>query len=155
MSSSRQKVNVKIYKYPIFLYGFGDFMVTKIQSVGSLQKGSYVILEGAACRVKDMQVSRPGKHGHAKVRLTAVGLVDEKKRIVVMPGHDNIEVPIIEKKSAQILSIQGDTANVMDSETYETFDLKIPEDLKGQVVEGANVMYWIILDDKVMKQVKS
>jgi len=130
-------------------------MTTKIQSVGGLQKGSYVILEGAACRVVDMQVSRPGKHGHAKVRLTAVGLVDEKKRIVVMPGHDNVDVPIIEKKSAQVLSIKGDTANVMDSESYETFDLKIPEELKGDVVEGVNVMYWVILEDKVMKQIKN
>ncbi|MAH02171.1 translation initiation factor IF-5A [Candidatus Woesearchaeota archaeon] len=130
-------------------------MVTKIQSVGSLQKGSYVVLEGAACRVADMQVSRPGKHGHAKVRLTAVGLVDEKKRIVVMPGHDNVDVPIVEKKSAQVLSIQDDTANVMDAENYETFDLKIPEELKGQVAEGANVLYWVILNDKVMKQVKT
>jgi len=130
-------------------------MTTKIQSVGSLQKGSYVILEGAACKVADMQISRPGKHGHAKVRLTAVGLVDEKKRIVVMPGHDNVDVPIVEKKSAQVLSIQGNTANVMDSESYETFDLNIPEDLKGEVVEGVNVMYWVILNDKVMKQVKS
>ena len=129
-------------------------MTTKIQSVGSLQKGSYIVLEGSACRVVDMQVSRPGKHGHAKVRLTAVGLVDEKKRIAVMPGHDNVAVPIVGKKTAQILSIQGDVANVMDSETYETFDLKIPADLKGQVVEGANVLYWEILDQKVMKQVK-
>ena len=129
-------------------------MATKIQSVGSLQKGSYVILEGAACKVADMQVSRPGKHGHAKVRMTAVGLVDDKKRIVVMPGHDNVEVPIVEKKTAQVLSIQGNTTNVMDSETYETFDLEIPEELKGEVVEGANVLYWIILNDKVLKQVK-
>ena len=129
-------------------------MATKLQSVGDLQKGSYVVLEGAACRVADMQVSRPGKHGHAKVRLTGIGIVDGKKRIVVMPGHDNVEVPIIEKKSAQILSVMGDTANVMDSESYETFDLKIPEELKGQVAEGANVMYWVILNDKVMKQVK-
>ena len=129
-------------------------MATKRQSVGSLQKGSYTVLEGAACRVVDMQVSRPGKHGHAKVRLTAVGLVDEKKRIAVMPGHDNVEVPIVEKKSAQVLSIQDDVANVMDSETYETFDLKVPEELKGQVSESSNVMYWVILNDKVMKQVK-
>jgi len=129
-------------------------MATKNQSVGSLQKGSYVLLEGAACKVFDMQVSRPGKHGHAKVRLTAVGIVDDKKRIVVMPGHDNVEVPIVEKKSAQILSVQGDVANVMDSETYETFDLKIPEDLKDEVTEGVSVMYWVILNDKVMKKVK-
>jgi len=130
-------------------------MATKMQSVGSLKKGNYVIAEGAACRVTDTQVSRPGKHGHAKVRMTAVGLVDNKKRIVVMPGHDNIEVPIIEKKIAQVLSIQKDVANVMDSETYETFDLKIPEDLKEEVTEGANVLYWVVLEDKVMKQVKS
>ena len=105
-------------------------MATKMASVGSLQKGNYVVLEGAACKVVDTQTSRPGKHGHAKVRLSAVGLIDEKKRIVVMPGHDNIEVPIVEKKSAQVLSINGDVANVMDSETYGTFDLKIPEELK-------------------------
>ena len=129
-------------------------MATKMQSVGELQKGSYIVLEGAACRVVDMQVSRPGKHGHAKVRLTAIGLVDEKKRVAVMPGHDNVEVPIVEKKAAQVLSIQDDTANVMDSETYETFDLNIPEELKGQVTEGSNVMYWAILNDKVMKQIK-
>ena len=129
-------------------------MATKMASVSSLQKGSSIVLEGAACRIVDMQTSRPGKHGHAKVRLTAIGLVDDKKRVVVMPGHDNVEVPIVEKKTAQVLSIQGNKANVMDSETYETFDLDIPEELKGQVVEGCQVLYWVILNDKVMKQVK-
>ena len=129
-------------------------MVTKPVSVGSLQKGSYVVIEGVACRVSNTQTSRPGKHGHAKVRLDAVGLIDGKKRVIVAPGHDNIDAPIIEKKTAQVLSIQGDAVNVMDSESYETFDLKIPEELKGQVVEGSNVMYWDILGDKVMKQVK-
>jgi len=129
-------------------------MATKMASVGGLQKGNYVVLEGAACRVTDTQVSRPGKHGHAKVRLTAVGLVDAKKRIVVMPGHDNVEVPIVEKKTAQVLSIQGNSANVMDSESYETFDLEIPEELKDQVAEGATVLYWVILNEKIMKQVK-
>ena len=126
----------------------------KLTSVGSLKKGNYVVIDGIACTVVDTQTSRPGKHGHAKVRLSAVGLIDGKKRVIVMPGHDNIEVPIIDKKSAQVLSISGDMANVMDSETYETFDIKIPEELKGQVKEGSNVLYWIILNDKVIKQVK-
>lgn len=129
-------------------------MTTKPVDVGSLKKGNYVVLEGAACIVTDTQVSRPGKHGHAKVRLTATGIVDDKKRVAVMPGHDKLEAPIIEKKTAQVLSVTGGTANVMDNETYETFDLKIPEELKGSVVEGANILYWIILSDKVMKQVQ-
>ena len=129
-------------------------MTTKMVAANNIQKGSFIILEGAACRVVDVEISKPGKHGHSKVRVSAVGLVDDKKRIVVMPGHDNVEVPIIEKRTAQVLSVMGDKANVMDSETYETFDLKIPEEFKGQVVEGSSVLYWTILEQKVIKQVK-
>lgn len=126
----------------------------KQTNVVSLKKGSYVIIDGAACIVKDVQTSRPGKHGHAKCRVEAVGIIDGQKRIFVKPGHDNIDVPIIEKKNAQILSIHGDTANVMDSESYETFDLKIPDELKADLKEGGQVLYWIILNDKVMKQIR-
>ena len=98
--------------------------------VGSLKVGGYVIIDGAACRVVSIQTSKTGKHGHAKSRVEAIGLVDDQKRIIVKPSHDRIEVPIVEKKSAQILSVIGDSANVMDLESYETFNLKSPEDLK-------------------------
>jgi len=130
-------------------------MVTKTVGGNELKVGSYIMIEGAACRVANIQVSRPGKHGHAKMRIDAVGLLDGRKREVVMPGHDNVEVPIIDKKTAQVLSINGDVANVMDSETYETFDLKIPEELKDNVVEGVSVLYWDVVGDKLMKQVRS
>lgn len=127
----------------------------KLVSIGSLKKGNYVVIDGVACTVGDTSVSRPGKHGHAKVRMDAVGILDGKKRVIVMPGHDNIEAPIIDKRNAQVLSISGDHANVMDSETYETFDLEIPADLKDDCKDGSVIVYWIILDDKVMKQIKT
>ncbi|HDP73707.1 MAG TPA: translation initiation factor IF-5A [Candidatus Woesearchaeota archaeon] len=126
----------------------------KQSSVGSLKQGSFVVVDGAACKVVDTQVSKPGKHGHAKVRLTAVGLIDEKKRVIVMPGHDSIDVPIIEKKNAQVLSVNGSTASVMDLESYENFDLEIPKELKAECGEGSIILYWDILGDRVMKQVK-
>lgn len=129
-------------------------MTTKMITANNVQKGNFIVLDGVACRVVDVEISKPGKHGHSKVRISAMGLVDEKKRVVVMPGHDNVEVPIIEKRTAQVLSVIGDKANVMDSETYETFDLKIPEEFKEQVVEGSSVLYWIIMNEKVIKQVK-
>ena len=130
-------------------------MEIKHKSVGSLKKGDCVVLEEVACIVTDLKISRPGKHGHAKVNLTAVGMLDNKKRNTVMPGHDNIDVPVIGKRNAQVLSLVGEHANVMDMETYETFDLIIPDDLKGTLSEGAIVVYWTILNDKVMKQIKS
>jgi len=127
---------------------------TKKASVGSLQKGHYIVIDDVACKVVSTATSRPGKHGHAKVNMMAVGLIDGKKRNLIIPGHDNVDVPVVDKRTAQVLSIQENMANVMDSETYETFDLEIPDELKDQVVDGANVLYWVILQDKVMKQVK-
>ena len=127
---------------------------TKQESVGGLKKGSYIVIDGVACRVVDTQTSRPGKHGHAKVRLQAVGILDDKKREIVMPGHDMVTIPIIDKRTAQVLSINGNMANVMDAETFETFDLEVPEEMKKDVVEGCQVLYWEILDSRVMKQLK-
>ncbi|MFH1770519.1 MAG: translation initiation factor IF-5A [archaeon] len=127
----------------------------KHKSVGSLQKGNYVIMDGAACIVTDLKTSRPGKHGHAKVNMTAVGMIDGKKRNTVMPGHDNVETPVIDKKNAQVLSVTGNTANVMDMESYETFDVVIPPDMEGQVQNGVTIVYWVVLNDKILKQIKS
>jgi len=128
-------------------------MDKKSVEVNTLKVGSYLIVDGAACKVVSIQTSRPGKHGHAKFRIVATGLIDDKKRDLVMP-HGNVDVPIVDKRSAQILSIHEDIANVMDSETYETFDLKIPEELKDKITAGSQVVYWKILDDKIMKQIK-
>ncbi len=127
---------------------------TKLASIGELKKGDTLVIDGAPCKITTLQVSRPGKHGHAKVNLMAVGLIDGKKRNLVMPGHDKVEVPLVEKKNAQVLSVSGNKANVMDSESYETFDMDIPEELKGQVTEGCQVLYWNLMGQKVMKQVK-
>ena len=133
----------------------GKMAGTKHVHALNLKKGTYIVMDGLACIVKDTSVSRPGKHGHAKVRIEAVGIVDGKKRQIVMPGHDNVDVPIIDKLNAQVLSISGKVANVMDMESYETFDIEIPEELQKDVKEGVVVLYWDILGDKVMKQIKN
>ncbi|MAG78680.1 translation initiation factor IF-5A [archaeon] len=125
--------------------------VKQIDATGA-KPGRYVIFDGHACVVKNIDISRPGKHGHAKCRIEAVTITGGKKIVKILPGHDKIESPVIEKKKAQVLSTQGSTANVMDLESFETFDINIPEDLKDKVKEGVNVMYWVVLEDKIIKQ---
>jgi len=127
----------------------------KLVSVGTLRIGDTIILDNNACKITDLATSRPGKHGHAKVNLMAVGILDGKKRNTVMPGHEKVETPLIEKKNAQVLGITGNNANVMDSATYETFEMEIPEELRGQVREGMEVLYWELMGVKVMKQIKN
>jgi len=125
----------------------------KQMQVSQIKPGGYVILNSAPCVVKSIEKSKTGKHGAAKCKIEAIGLLDDAKRIEVHGAGDPIMVPIVEKKEAQVLSVSGETANVMDMATYETFDLKIPEDLKG-IKEGDTVIYWEILDDKIIKQRK-
>jgi translation initiation factor 5A len=127
----------------------------KLAPLGTLQKGRYIVIDGIACTVVENKHSKPGKHGSAKANITAVGLLDGKKRNIVGPASDNCEVPVITKKNAQILSISGDMANVMDMETFETFDMKVAEELADVVNVGAVVVYWTIMDDRVMKSLKT
>ncbi len=129
-------------------------MDKKVTNVGALKVGNYVIFNDIACRISSIDISRTGKHGHAKARISASGLVDGKKIIKIYPTGDKVEVPIIEKENAQVLSVQGDVANVMDLKSYESFDLKIPEEFKDEIEEGKQIMYWLIMGEKVIKQVK-
>ncbi len=124
---------------------------TKQASASDLKSGTFVVFDGFACVVKSVQKSKTGKHGSAKCRIEAVSIADNRKFIKILPGHDNVDIPIIEKKTAQVLSVAKNKTNVMDVETYETFDLDIPEELAGQVQEGEQVLYWIMLGQKVLR----
>ena len=118
-----------------------------------MRVGTYLLLEGVAHQVKKMDISKTGKHGHAKVRFEAVSIITGKKKVAVVPGHDKFEVPMIDKRQAQVLSVSGETASIMDGENFENFDLKIPEDLAGTVNEGVTVEYWDVEGDKLIKRV--
>jgi translation initiation factor 5A len=122
--------------------------------ISELKIGSYIMMDDAPCKITKMDRSAPGKHGHAKYRLEAVGIIDNRKRATIMSGHNKVQVPIIEKKDAQVLSVSDTKAQVMDLETYETFDLVIPQELKGQIKENQKVLYWDVVGTKMLKQVK-
>jgi len=85
--------------------------------------------------------SKPGKHGAAKARIDAIGLFDGQKRSIVNPVDAKVYVPIVERKSAQVLSIAGSTAQLMDSSDYSTFELSIPDELKDKVRQGEEISY--------------
>lgn len=114
--------------------------------------GTNIIVDGVSCVIKSMDVSKTGKHGHAKVRIEAVGIITGQKKVFVVPGHDKLEVPLVEKKKAQILSISGENANVMDVESFENFDMIIDEEMRGQLQDGDTVEYWIVEGEKVIKR---
>ena len=129
-------------------------MEIRTEEISKLKPGRYMMMDGCACEIKSMEKSAPGKHGHAKYRVTGIDIVTGNKKQGIWGGHDKVEVPIIEKKSAQVLSVSGDKAQVMDMENYETFDVDIPDEFKGKVEADKEIVFWTILGKKVLKQVK-
>jgi translation initiation factor 5A len=111
------------------------------QEIRELKEGRYMIIDDEPCRILSIQTSKPGKHGEAKARIDAVGIFDERKRSVVFPVTHKVQVPMIGKKSAQVLSLSGREVQLMDLETYETFFLTIEPEFEGQLTPGSEVQY--------------
>ena len=98
----------------------------KLSHASAMKKGSYILVDDQPCIVKaDPQVSRPGKHGHAKVRIKAMNIFTGSTKEIVKPGHDSVEVPIILKKKGQVLSVTGESVELMDMETFETLSAEL------------------------------
>jgi translation initiation factor 5A len=129
-------------------------MVTTRATIKNLQPGKFCIIDGEPCRILSVTTSAPGKHGGAKARLEAIGIFDNKRRSIVKPASTEIEIPIVEKKTGQVVAIMGDNAQIMDLETYEIFESPIPEELKGKIKQGGEVLYWILMGRKMLMQVK-
>jgi len=128
--------------------------MSKPVELGSIKVGSYVMVEGEPCRIVDYAKSKPGKHGSAKARVVAIGVFDGVKRTFVKPVDSNVEVPLIEKRSGQVIAMLPSMVQLMDLETYEVFESPFPEDedLKSRLSSGVEVEYWRILGrTKIMR----
>lgn len=127
-------------------------MSWKDVEVRELREGSYIVIDDEPCRIVEFTTSKPGKHGEAKARIVAIGVFDNQKRSVVYPVKHKVKSPIIDKKVGQIISIIGDMAQIMDTTTFETFELPIPEELKGSLQQGQEIQYWEAMGKrKIMK----
>jgi translation initiation factor 5A len=124
--------------------------------LGSLKVGSYVIIDNEPCRIVSYDHSKPGKHGSAKARVSAISVFDGSKHSIVAPVSANVDVPIKDKRSGQIISVSGNMLQIMDLDTFEMFETSsVEEDVREKVSQGAEVEYWKVLDKVKIVRVKS
>jgi translation initiation factor 5A len=125
--------------------------MSKPVDVGSLRVGGYMLIDNEPCRIVDITKSKPGKHGSAKARIVAIGVFDGQKRQFVKPVDSNAEIPMIDKRPGQVFTVNPNSVQIMDLETYEYVDAPFPdeEDLKAKLTVGAEIEYW-----KIMGRVK-
>ena len=128
--------------------------LSKPVDVGSVKIGQYIIVEGEPCKVVEFEKSKPGKHGAAKARIVAISVTTGTKKNVISPVDARIDVPMIEKKTAQVLAFVGSNVQLMDMQSYETFETPMPEeeDIRTKLAAGVEVEYWQMLgQNKIMR----
>ena len=116
-------------------------MSVTVAEVRTLRPNRYMIIDGEPCKIVSISTSKPGKHGEAKARIEAFGVFDAQKRSVVHPVKHKVQVPMIDKRTAQVLALMGAEVQLMDMETYDTFNLPIPDEYAGALEPGKEISY--------------
>ncbi|MHA1684953.1 MAG: translation initiation factor IF-5A [Candidatus Heimdallarchaeaceae archaeon] len=123
---------------------------------GQLKAGHYIIYNNEVYLIRDIEKSKAGKHGHAKARIKVENVFTGSKTELTVPTDTKLKSPIIDKRTAQVISLTGDSAQLMDMETYETFEAALPDDeeLASKLQAGAEVEYWALIGKKKIMRVK-
>ena len=144
----------KVFKRPDFIDGAEvDAMATEQAEVRELKEGRYLVIDDEPCKIMSISTSKPGKHGEAKARIEAIGIFDGNKKSVVYPVKHKVQVPIIDKRTAQVVSIMGAEVQLMDLETYEMFHLPITDDVKADLKPGGEILYLVAMERKKITRV--
>lgn len=100
-----------------------DFEI-KFAQVGQLKEKQFIVIDDVICRIDTIAKSKPGKHGAAKIRMTATAVFTGQKMNLLKPSTEDVEVPIIDKGNAQIIADLGNKFQIMDINDYKTYEVE-------------------------------
>lgn len=131
-------------------------MSTRPAEAGSLKVGSFVVIDNEPCKIVQLDKSKPGKHGSAKVRIVGIGIFDGVKRTLVAPADARVEVPVVRKFTAQVIAKLPSTVQLMSLEDYSTFEVNMPEeeDIRNRLEPGVEVEVWEIMGRKKIMRIR-
>lgn len=124
--------------------------------LGSLKEGSYIIIDGEPCKVVEVEKSKPGKHGSAKVRLTGIAIFTGSKKTVIGTVDTHIEIPMIDKRAAQVISATPTSVQLMDLQSFEVTETPLPTEpeFEGKMAPGVEVEVWVVLGKAKVMRIK-
>jgi translation initiation factor 5A len=130
--------------------------LSKPTSVGSLKRGQSIVINGEPYKIVSLEKSKPGKHGSAKARITAIHVFNNTKKSIVSPVNAKIDVPLIEKRTAQVVYMEDDSVQLMDLESYESFFALKPteKEMLDKLSANVEVEYWNVLGRTKIVRVK-
>ncbi|MEM0475713.1 MAG: translation initiation factor IF-5A [Candidatus Norongarragalinales archaeon] len=123
--------------------------------MSDLKVGKYVVADNHPCRVVSVDKSKPGKHGAAKMSVVCISIFDGSKHSIMKPSDADVEIPIVERKRAQVVSVSasGDAAQLMDLSSYETFDVSVPDEMRAEMEVGKEIEYIEVMGRRLLTRV--
>lgn len=136
---------------------FKSAMSSKKVEAGSLKQGSYIVIDDVPCRVVEIDKSKTGKHGSAKVRIVAIGLFDGLKRTLAVPASQQVDQPVVDKKAAQVIALTPTSVQLMDLSSYEVYEVskeEVEAELFSKLSAGVEVEVWNVMGKLKLVRIK-
>jgi len=108
-------------------------------SVNDLHKGCYVMMKGGfPCKVVEVARSKQGKHGSAKVSITALDIFTGRKYEDLYPSSKNVEVPEVTKVELEVLGVDErghlQVKQLKDGKAHQP--IPVPDDEMGERIRS-------------------
>lgn len=99
-----------------------------------------MILRGHPCKVMEVNISKTGKHGHAKHHFIGIDIFTAKKYEEIIKAHEMVQIPIVSKQTATIIHLEKDGhVSLLLSDGTTRYDLQLDEEMYEKVktvIEG-------------------
>ena len=91
----------------------------------SLKKGSYIMLQGFPCIVRDYTSAKTGKHGGTKIHFFGEDIFTGKRKEEIIGSGENADVPTVKRTEYIVCDIADDYLNLMDESGESKDDIKV------------------------------
>lgn len=118
--------------------------------IRELKEGRFMLIDDEPCKIDSIEKSKPGKHGAAKARIEARSIFTAAKKTYLGSVTDKVWVPQVDRRGAQLLSFHGGVAQLMDKDTFETFELQVPDEFAEGLVPGGDVVYIVAMERRMI-----
>ena len=104
-----------------------------------IKKGNYIIHENEACVIKDVKTLT--SKNSPVIKLELEGLFSGKYYNSHILTNQNIEEANLTRKCGTVISKKNNKIEIMDIQTFETFNADIDPELLERAQEGDNITF--------------
>jgi len=107
-----------------------------------LKKGEFILINNAIFKITRKEVVAVGTHSHSKTKIYVQPIEGGGEKNYIYNHQDRVEMPEIENRVGQIISVGTNSLQVMDTKTYETVEVLANPDILQKAEDGKMVFFF-------------